>query len=122
MTDSEEAVLDALRRDLTVYVLQKNSSDNSDFLGLISIIPMLYWWTKKKHVIVEVDAKLYENFQSLKLEYEELKWLLVYPGDWHLLSNYQIALVKPYFEPGLRELMQVSSSSNQKLQSIQTFP
>ena len=30
--------------------------------------------------------------------------MLIYPGDWHLLKNYQIALVKPYFEPGLREL------------------
>ena len=34
MTDSEEAALDALRSDLTVYVLQKNASDKSDFLGL----------------------------------------------------------------------------------------
>ena len=56
-------------------------------------------------MIVEGDAKLYEIFQSLKLEYgDELKWLLIYPGDWHLLKNYQIALVKPYFETGLKEL------------------
>ena len=56
-------------------------------------------------MIVEGDAKLYEIFQSLKLEYgDELKWLLVYPGDWHILKNYQIAVIKPYFESGLREL------------------
>lgn len=39
-------------------------------------------------MIVEGDAKLYEIFQSLKLEYgDELKWLLIYPGDWHLLKK-----------------------------------
>ena len=64
-----------------------------------------YYRAKRTHVIVEGDAKLYEIFQSLKLEYgDELKWLLIYPGDWHLLKNYQIALVKPYFETGLKEL------------------
>ena len=34
VTDSKEAAQDALRRGLTVYVLQKNSSDKSDILGL----------------------------------------------------------------------------------------
>ena len=138
VTEPEALALDALKKDLTMYALQKNSSGNSDFLGLknymqamrpkvVSKSNVVYWQVldapsenkdtiisiiqdlhqrfiigqKRTHVIVEGDANLYEIFQSLKLEYrDELKWLLIYPGDWHLLKNYQIA----YFEPGLKEL------------------
>ena len=142
VTTSEKDALYKLKTELTMYVLQKNSSSSSNFLGLqnymqvvrpkkISKSNVVYWQVlnapseskgttisilqdlhrrfivgqNKTHVIVEGDAKLYEVLQSLKREYgDELKWLLVYPGDWHLLKNYQIALVKPYFETGLKEL------------------
>ena len=57
------------------------------------------------HLLVEGDAKLYEVLQSLIFEYGlEYSWLLPMLGDWHLLKNYQIALMKPYFEAGLKEL------------------
>ena len=53
----------------------------------------------REWVLIEGDAKVYEILQSLKYEYgEELKWMLPYPGDWHLLKNYQITLMKPYFD------------------------
>ncbi len=52
-----------------------------------------------KHLLVEGDAKLYDVLQSLKFEYGvEYSWLIPMLGDWHLLKNYQIALMKPYFE------------------------
>ena len=63
---------------------------------------------------------------ALKFEYgEELKWLL---GDWHLLKNYQNAVMKCYFDAGLKELAQCSgypvaaiqSCSNTKLQFKRT--
>ena len=55
--------------------------------------------------MVEGDAKLYEILQSLKFEYgNELKWVIPYPGDWHTLMNFQKALVKPYFDAGLKSL------------------
>ena len=47
--------------------------------------------------------------QSLNCEYgQDFSWLLPMPEDWHLLHNYQIALMKPYFEAGLKELARVS--------------
>ena len=34
--------------------------------------------------------KIYEVLKSLKSEYgDDLSWLITYPGDWHLLFNYQ---------------------------------
>ena len=59
-------------------------------------------------MVVEGDAKVYEKFQSLKFEYsDELQWLVPYPEDWHMLKNYQIALMKPYFDAGLKSLAEV---------------
>ncbi len=58
-----------------------------------------------EYLVVEGDAKLYEILQSLKVEYDsELKWVVPYPGDWHALMNYQKALMKPYFDAGLKSL------------------
>ena len=56
----------------------------------------------KKWLVVVGDAKVYDVLQSLKHEYgEDLKWLVVYPGDWHLLKSYQLSLMKPYFDARL---------------------
>ena len=58
-----------------------------------------------KFVVLEGDAKTYDTIQAVKFEYGvELSWLIPYPGDWHILKNYQICLMKPFFEAGLKDL------------------
>ena len=77
---------------------------------------------RMKHLLVEGDAKLYDVLQSLKFEYGvEYSWLIPMLGDWHLLKNYQIALVKPYFEAGLKELAQVSGYPVAAIQTCGQF-
>lgn len=74
------------------------------------------------HVVLTADAKLYEVLQSLKHEYgEELKWLLPFPGDWHMLKNYQLALMKPYFDIGLKELAQAAGYPVAAIQCCSQF-
>ena len=74
---------------------------------------------KKQHVIMEGDAKVYELIQSLKHEYpEEFHWVLPYPGDWHLLRNFQRVLMKAYCDAGLREMAQEST----ELLPVQAHP
>ena len=34
--------------------------------------------------------------------------MLPYPGDWHVLKNYQIALIKLYFDAGIKQLAQAA--------------
>ena len=62
------------------------------FIGYLSLI-----------ALVEGDAKIYELIQSLKYG-NALQWVVPFPGDWHTLCNYQIALMKPYFDAGLKAL------------------
>ena len=66
--------------------------------------------------------KLYEVVVSLTHEYgDELKWLLPFPGDWHMLKNFQIALTKPYFDVGLKELAHVAGYHVAAIQSCSQF-
>lgn len=58
--------------------------------------------TQMDYVIVEGDAKIYEILKNLKYKYgNECSWLVPYPGDWHLLKNYQLPLMKLYFDAGI---------------------
>ena len=61
-------------------------------------------------------------FSPLKFEYGlEYSWLLPMLGDWHLLKNYQIAVMKPYFDAGLKELAQVSGYPVASIQTCGQF-
>jgi hypothetical protein len=62
---------------------------------------------KMQWLVLEGDAKPYEILKSLTYEYgEELDWLIPYPGDFHLLMNFQKALMKPYYDAGLKAMAQ----------------
>ena len=73
-------------------------------------------------LVLEGDAKLYEILKSLSFEYgEELNWLIPYPGDFHMLMNYQKALMKPYYDAGLKALAQAAGYPLPAIQSCSQF-
>ena len=60
--------------------------------------PLLYK-LKEEYIIKSGNELLLlerdELLQSHKYEYgEELNWVIPNPGDWHLLKNYQLPLMK----------------------------
>ena len=60
---------------------------------------------KLKHLVVVGDGKTYEHLVKIKDEYgSELSWLLPFPGDWHILENYQPVLMKIYWDAGLKHV------------------
>lgn len=75
----------------------------------------------QKWVIVVGDAKVYDLLQALRSEEysESLKWLIPIPGDWHVLFNYQKAVMKPYAEAGLLSLAKAAGYRAETLTSIQ---
>ena len=77
---------------------------------------------KKEWLLIEGDAKVYELVQSLKIEHgEEFKWVLPYPGDWHLLKNYQRVLMKAYYDAGLKSLAEAAGYPSAAIQSCSQF-
>ena len=93
---------------------------------ILHVINNLYVEHVRKHgkqfVVLEGDAKTYDTIQAVKFEYGiELSWLIPYPGDWHLLKNYQICLMKPFFEAGLKDIAIASGYPAMSIQSCSNF-
>ena len=68
------------------------------FMSSITCILSTFANTVNIFLVLEGDAKTYDTIQAVKHEYgSDLNWLVPYPGDWHLLKNYQICIMKPFF-------------------------
>ena len=58
---------------------------------------------KQKWLLVVRDAKTFDILQSMRKEYgHHLQWMLPFPGDWHILFNYQKVLMKIFADAGLK--------------------
>ena len=72
--------------------------------------------------MVAGDAKLYDTLKSITFEYgDEFTWLICYPGDWHMLANFQKALMKPYLDAGLKELAKTAGYPTAAIQACSQF-
>ena len=75
-----------------------------------------------QYLLVEGDAKLFDVLQSLKHEYgDELSWMLPYPGGWHTLKNYQPALLKAYYDAGLKDMARAAGYPVNQIQTCSQF-
>ena len=67
------------------------------------------------------DQKIFAHLQKLKRHYgRELDWLIPFPGDWHMMKNFQPVLMKLYFHAGVRELAIESGYKGANLTALET--
>ena len=72
-----------------------------------------------KWLVMEGDAKLYDILKRLIFDY--VSWLIPFPGDFHLLVNYQKTLMKPYCDAGLKELARAAGYPLAAIHSCSQF-
>lgn len=73
----------------------------------------------KDYVIIVGDGKTYDRLMKLKKLYgKTMEKILIFPGDWHTLKNYQPVLMKAYFHCGLKELSQVAGFKGENITSL----
>ena len=67
-------------------------------------------------LVVVGDGKTYDLLVKLKGEYgSELDWVLPFPGDWHILKNYQRMIMKLYLDAGLKDFIEIFLRKCRKL-------
>ena len=106
-----------------IQVLDEVADYKDTILHIISGLHAEYICQQNHNFLVlEGDAKTYDIIQAIKYEYgQDLGWLIPYPGDWHLLKNYQLCLMKPFFETGLKDLAAACSYLSQSIQNCSQF-
>ncbi len=73
------------------------------------------------YVILVGDGKTYQHLIEVKNIYGVLfKKLLLYPGKWHILANFQPVLMKIYYYAGLKQLAQASGFRAETLRSLES--
>ena len=103
-----------------VEILNEKADSKTTLIGVIGRLQRIFvQQLNQKYVIVVGDAKTYNLLQTICYEYKsQLKWLIPFPGDWHVLFNYQKALMKPYTDAGLASLAKTAGHRAETLTSL----
>ena len=105
-----------------VYVdIRSERADCKETLGkvLANLYRTFIVEYNQKWLIVVEDAKTFDLLHAIRAEYgSHLKWLLPFPGDWHILFNYQKVIMKIYADAGLQQLGKVSGHRAETLTSL----
>ena len=102
-------------------VLDENA-DSRD--TMVEIVSRLYHefdiGKSRSHLVVVGDAKTYQHLQNIKIEHgEKLSWLLPFPGDFHILMNYQPVLQKIYYDVALKQVASKCGFKGETLTALQ---
>ena len=103
-----------------VEIISEKADCKPTLMGVISRLQKMFVeGLGLKYVLVVGDAKTYNLLQSIRFEYQScLKWLIPFPGDWHILYNFQKVLMKPYADAGLVTLAKVAGHRAETLTSL----
>lgn len=56
--------------------------------------------------------------EMCQLFIQQMKWIIPWPGDWHILLNYQKAIIKAYADAGLVTLGEATQHRSETLTSL----
>ena len=107
-----------------VYYMElvDESPDSDETMSLIAeeLLEKFGNATQDGWVVLVGDGKTYQHLMNIKRQYgTALHKLLIFPGDWHTLKNFQPVL-KVYYSAGQRELAKACGHRGATLKSLES--
>jgi len=108
----------------TIYYMElvDEHPDSSETMRYVSELLLNTYNTPNQsgYVLLTGDGKTYEHLMEVKRLYgDALDKLLIFPGDWHTLANFQPVLMKVYYHAGLKEIAQNTGFKGETLTSLE---
>jgi hypothetical protein len=98
--------------------------ENADSVETMSVVAEMIIEKMKtstqESVVLVGDGKTFVHLQKARrMYYHEFRNIHIYPGDWHVLKNYQEVLMKCYYHTGLKEIAMGSGYKAETLNSLE---
>lgn len=106
-----------------IYYLEilDENADSEETMAVVSDLVQEKMLSESQQWVVLVgDGKTFEHLKKVKRMYgQAYEKLLIFPGDWHLLKNFQPVLIKAYYHAGLKEIAKGSGYRAETLKSLE---
>jgi hypothetical protein len=100
-------------------LLDENADSVETMSSVAELVAETLQCASQQWYILVGDGKQYEHLQQTKRLYgDTLKKLLIFPGDWHILKNFQQVIMKAYYHTGLQEIASHSTYKSETLASL----
>lgn len=102
-------------------LLDENADSEETMAEVAEMVSSRIMSETQPWLILVGDGKTYEHLGKVKRLYgSALSNILIFPGDWHILKNFQPVIMKAYFHVGLREIANASGYKAETLKSLES--
>ena len=100
-------------------LLDENADSEETMAEVAEMVSSKVTSDTQKWVILVGDGKTYEHLCKVKRLYgSALSNVLIFPGDWHILKNYQPVLMKAWYHAGLKDIARATGYRAETLKSL----